>query len=77
MCDQFSWTDDETEPLLNTTLQYKTEKIARLGVCPKQIRRHLETVLPGRIQKRLAFLVGFLIGSCDKYTILCLLRTNA
>ena len=25
---QFSWTDDETELLLNTTLEYKTEKIA-------------------------------------------------
>ena len=25
---QFSWTDDETELLLNTTVEYKTEKIA-------------------------------------------------
>ena len=33
--DQFSWTDNETELLLNTTSEYKTEKLPwyRLGVC--------------------------------------------
>ena len=35
--EQFSWTDDETELLLNITLDYKTEKIA-IGIDWESIR---------------------------------------
>ena len=71
--------DNETELLLNTTLEYKTKKIAMvpwesvlkfffhsIGKTRFSLKfLHHCCVLPSRIQKRLAFLVGFLIGSCD------------